>query len=160
MMSSLIGTDHTTIIPQNVIDRTIAFMEQFDMIPFISQNDTQLLSLDHGIVPYYPNENELTKIKYRYCHIMKRTPCYNQMFVMNDIYDVETENWCRDHFMEHVYGLDTFKTNDGHNHQIVKDPKILEQLEQITEIALSILVTNSYPKNHDWSHTRARFLNK
>ena len=144
MMSSPIGTDHTTTIPQNVIDITKAFMEQFDMIPIISEIDTQLPSLNHGIVPYYQNENDLTKIKYKFCHIMKWSPCYNRMFVVNDIDDIETANWCRDHFMEYVYGSDTFKPNDTHSHQIVRDPKLLEELERIMVIALSILGSNSY----------------
>ena len=135
------------------------FMLQFDMIPnekeFEIVNE-ELPRLHRGIIAYVPRNANVESIRYAFCHVLKRSMNRNQVFIVDNIPNIEVANWCRDFFIQEVYGDYSINVNDE-NSMIANVPQNIKDASYTTTNE-AIKLLSSKSKTYYRSHTRARFL--
>ena len=146
-------------VTSTIIDHVHSFMQQFDMTPYVNEFDIEIGALPHlyrGLIPYAPTNAHDASLNFAFCHIFKKSPYRNHLFLVENLPDVETENWCRDYFMKEVYGDCRSMYNTKPQPNLVVDQNLVDIVCKMVNDATEMLCSNS--TLHDWPHARARFL--
>ena len=64
--------------------------------------NNELPRLLRGIIPYVQKGHNANSVKFAFCHVLKRSAMFNQIYLIDDIPNIETANRCRDYFIQNV----------------------------------------------------------